>query len=94
MGIRVDVEPSLVWDNGTRKMVKRSAVTVHMVGNKGTIFASAGPMYAVTAAEVFEATQTLRSRLVAHLPGIDRQPTRDPIIGAHGFDDDANEEIV
>jgi hypothetical protein len=93
MGLRVDVEPCLVWDSQVNKMVRRSMITVHLVGNKGSIFASAGPLYTNNPSEIFEATQTLRSRLIADLPGIDGPATRDQIIGSQGFDD-PDEKIV
>lgn len=63
----IEITPSLVWDNAASCMVSRKAVVVQIVGNKGTVYAEEGPMYAQTAQEVFEAVQILKARLCKEL---------------------------
>lgn len=64
MAFNVQVNPSLVWDNCSNQMVSRKEVVVQIVGNKGTIYAEEGPLYAQTGQEIFEAVQTLKRRLI------------------------------
>ncbi len=67
MGIKVNVEKVLVWDYTIDNMVSRTAVSVDVVGNQGSVYASEGPIYCETGQEIFEATQILKNRLVTGL---------------------------
>lgn len=67
MGIRVDTEKVMLWDSDVSKMVVKTAVTVSLVGNKGSVYACKGPIFCADSAEIFEASQTLRARLTSHL---------------------------
>jgi hypothetical protein len=67
MGIRVNAEKSLVWDFALDQMVTKTAVSVDVVGNKGTVYVSEGPIYCETGQEIFEATQLLKKRLINEL---------------------------
>lgn len=67
MGLKVDTEKVMLWDNDASKMVIKTAVTVSLVGNKGSIYACEGPIICTNGADIFEAVQTLRSKLTAQL---------------------------
>ena len=67
MGIRVNVDKGFVWDNEQQQMVIRSKVVAQIVSNHGTVYAEEGPLYCSTAQEIFEASMTLRRRLVKDL---------------------------
>lgn len=67
MGFKVNVDKGFVWDNEQQQMVIRSKVVVQIVSNHGTVYAEEGPLYCSTAQEIFEATMTLRRRLVKDL---------------------------
>lgn len=72
MGLKVDAVKSLIWDYETNTMVPKTAVTVSIVGNHGTVYAYEGPLYCQTAQEIYEATQLLKQRLVGTLVPKDR----------------------
>lgn len=67
MGIKVNVDKGFMWDNEQQQMVIRSKVVVQIVSNHGTVYAEEGPLYCSTAQEIFEASMTLRKRLVKDL---------------------------
>lgn len=67
MGIQVNAERSLVWDFETNRIVPRTAVSVSIIGNHGTVYATEGPIYCQTRQEIFEATMMLKQRLVGSL---------------------------
>jgi hypothetical protein len=48
-------------------MVRKIRVAVSLVGNRGSVYREAGPLYVETAQEVFEAVQLLRKRLIDSL---------------------------
>ncbi len=48
-------------------MVQKTRVAVRLVGNQGSIYREAGPLYVETAQEIFEAAQLLRERLIKSL---------------------------
>ena len=64
MAFNVIVNPSLVWDNCSNQMVSRKEVVVQIIGNRGSIYAEEGPLYAQTGQEIFEAVQALKGRLM------------------------------
>ena len=64
---KIHVNPSLVWDNCTNQMVPCKEVVVQIVGNKGTVYAEAGPLFVQTGEEIFQAVQTLKVRLTNSL---------------------------
>jgi hypothetical protein len=67
MGIQVNAEKSLVWDKESNQIVPRTAVTVSVVGNHGTVYATEGPVYCQTGQEIFEATMMLKNRLIGSI---------------------------
>ena len=67
MGIKVDVEKALIWDKMVDCMVIKSAVSVSLVGNHGTVYAFEGPIFCSNGQEIFEATQILKNRLIGHI---------------------------
>lgn len=67
MGIRINAVKSMVWNNETNQMVIKTAVSVDLVGNQGTVFASEGPIYCETGQEIFEASMILKQRLVGSI---------------------------
>lgn len=71
MSIAIAADRALVWDNQQTKMVPKIRVEVSLVGNRGSVYREAGPLYVETAQEVFEAVQLLRARLIQSLlPGV------------------------
>jgi hypothetical protein len=68
MSLAIAADRALVWDNQQTKMVRKIRVAVSLVGNQGSVYREAGPLYVETAQEVFEAVQLLRTRLVKSLP--------------------------
>lgn len=70
MSLAIATEKSWVWDQQQAQMVQKIRVIAHLVGNRGSIYSEAGPLYVETAQEVFEASQLLRARLIKSLlPG-------------------------
>lgn len=67
MSLAITADKALVWDKQQTKMVQKIRVAVHLVGNYGSIYREAGPLYVETAQEVFEAAQLLRDRLIKSL---------------------------
>ncbi len=67
MSLAIAADKALVWDNQQTKMVQKIRVAVRLVGNHGSIFREAGPLYVETTQEIFEATQLLRARLIKSL---------------------------
>lgn len=67
MSIAIAADSALVWDKQQTKMVRKIRVAVSLVGNHGSIYREAGPLYVETAQEVFEAVQLLRTRLIKSL---------------------------
>jgi hypothetical protein len=67
MSFAIAADRALVWDNQQTKMVRKIRVAVSLVGNRGSVYHEAGPLYVETAQEVFEAVQLLRTRLIKSL---------------------------
>ncbi len=67
MSLAITAEKVLVWDQQQTRMVQKTRVVVHLVGNRGSIYGKAGPLYIETAQEFFEASQLLRARLIKSL---------------------------
>ena len=67
MSFAIAADRALVWDNQQTKMVRKIRVEVRLVGNRGSVYREAGPLYVETAQEVFEAVQLLRKRLIDSL---------------------------
>ncbi len=67
MSLAIAADKTLVWDNQQTKMVQKTRVAVQLVGNQGSIYHEAGPLYVETAQEIFEAAQLLRERLIKSL---------------------------
>lgn len=68
MGLQIDTEKVLVWDNTQFKMVERTSVSVSIVGNKGTVYAVEGPLICETGYDICEAARILKERLLGRLP--------------------------
>lgn len=70
MSLAIAAEKSLVWDRQQAQMVQKIRVMAHLVGNHGSVYGEAGPLYVENAQEAFEASQLLRARLIKSLlPG-------------------------
>jgi hypothetical protein len=67
MSLAITADRALVWDHQRTKMVPKIRVEVSLVGNRGSVYREAGPLYVETAQEVFEAVQLLRTRLIDSL---------------------------
>ena len=67
MSLAIATDKALVWDKQQTKMVQKTRVAVRLVGNHGSIYREAGPLYVETAQELFEAAQLLRERLIKSL---------------------------
>ncbi|MCB1826084.1 MAG: hypothetical protein KDJ54_16505 [Candidatus Competibacteraceae bacterium] len=67
MSLAIAADKALVWDQQQTKMVQKTRVAVRLVGNQGSIYREAGPLYVETAQEIFEAAQLLRERLIKSL---------------------------
>lgn len=67
MGIQVNVEPVLVWDQDCECMVNRKSIIARIVGNNGTVYVEEGPLYAETGQEIYEASEKLKRRMVDRL---------------------------
>lgn len=67
MSLAIAADKMLVWDNQRTKMVPKIRVAVSLVGNQGSVYREAGPLYVETAQEIFEAVQLLRARLIKSL---------------------------
>ena len=74
MGLRINADRTLVWDNTSNQMQIKTMVTVSIVTNRGTVLAEEGPLFCDNGQEIFEATMMLRNRIVAHLPGMAADP--------------------
>ena len=72
MGIRIDTQKMILWDNEQNCMVTKTEVFVRLLFNKGTIMVEAGPLYCIDEKEIFEATRLLYERMISPLPGIRR----------------------
>jgi len=72
MGLRIDTQKVLLWDNDQNMMVTKTEVFMRIVTNKGSIIKEEGPLYCTDGKEIFEATRILHSRMVSALPGIRR----------------------
>lgn len=66
MSLAITADKALIWDQQQTKMVQKTRVAVRLVGNQGSIYREAGPLYVETAQEIFEAAQLLRERLIDH----------------------------
>ncbi|HAO32734.1 MAG TPA: hypothetical protein PLP22_03855 [Candidatus Competibacter sp.] len=64
MSLSVKADKALIWDKLQSKMVTKIRVTVSLVGNQGSVFHEAGPLYVENAPEIFEAIEVLRARLI------------------------------
>jgi len=67
MSLAITADKALIWDQQQTKMVQKTRVAVRLVGNPGSIYREAGPLYVETAQEIFEAAQLLRERLIKSL---------------------------
>ena len=67
MSLAITADKALIWDQQQTKMVQKTRVAVRFVGNQGSIYREAGPLYVETAQEIFEAAQLLRERLIKSL---------------------------
>lgn len=67
MSLAITADKTLVWDNQRSKMVPKTRVAVSLIGNQGSVYREAGPLYVETAQEVFEAVELLRMRLIKSL---------------------------
>ena len=67
MSLAITADKALIWDQQQTKMVQKTRVAVRLVGNQGSIYREAGPLYVETAQEIFEAAQLLRERLIKSL---------------------------
>ena len=67
MSLAITADKALVWDNQRFKMVPKILVGVSLVGNRGSVYREAGPLFVETAQEVFEAVELLRARLIKSL---------------------------
>ncbi|HRD67683.1 MAG TPA: hypothetical protein PKY50_16180 [Candidatus Competibacter sp.] len=67
MSLAIVADKMLVWDNQQTKMVPKIRVAVSLVGNRGSVYREAGPLYVETAQEILEAVQLLRTRLIKSL---------------------------
>jgi hypothetical protein len=67
MSLAITADKALVWDNQRFKMVPKIRVGVSLIGNKGSVYREAGPLFVETAQEVFEAVELLRARLIKSL---------------------------
>jgi hypothetical protein len=61
MGVHTSIQESLVWDNFLNKMVVKTEVIKRVIGNKGSVFFEAGPLYVElnNPEEILEAKETL-----------------------------------
>ena len=67
MSFAIATDKALVWDRQQTQMVQKIRVVVSLVGNRGSVYRKAGPLYVETGQEVFEAVQLLRARLIHSL---------------------------
>ena len=67
MSFAIAADRALVWDNQQTRMVPTIRIEVSLMGNRGSVYREAGPLYVETAQEVFEAVQLLRKRLIDSL---------------------------
>ncbi|HRY17259.1 MAG TPA: hypothetical protein P5149_02550 [Candidatus Competibacteraceae bacterium] len=67
MSFTIAADKALVWDRQQNQMVQKIRVVVSLIGNRGSVYREAGPLYAETGQEVFEAVQLLRTRLIQSL---------------------------
>lgn len=67
MSFSIVADRVLVWDRQCAKMVLKTRVEVSLVGNQGSVYREAGPLYVETAQEIYEAAQLLRARLIKSL---------------------------
>lgn len=67
MSLAITADKMLVWDNQQTKMVTKVRVMVSLISNQGNVFREAGPLYAETPQEIFEAAGLLRARLIKSL---------------------------
>ena len=72
MGIRIDTQKMILWDNELNCMVTKTEVFVRFISNKGTIMVEAGPLYCIDGKEIFEATRLLYERMFSSMLGIQR----------------------
>ena len=70
MGFQIDTKKVLLWDNTQNIMVQKTEVFVRIITNKGSIIREEGPLYCLDGKEIFEATKTLRDRIISSLPGL------------------------
>lgn len=67
MSFSIVADRVLAWDRQCAKMVLKTRVEVSLVGNQGSVYREAGPLYVETAQEIYEAAQLLRARLIKSL---------------------------
>ena len=68
MSFATETEKRWVWDRQQVRLVQKIRVVVSLVGNHGSVYGEAGPLFVETVPELFEATQLLRERLIRTLP--------------------------
>lgn len=64
MGLKIDTEKVLKWNNDTNRMDVTVEVTVSIVTNQGTVLFEEGPMYCKTGQDVYLASELLKERLL------------------------------
>lgn len=67
MGLKIDTEKCLIWDNDLFNMVIKTAVYVRVIGTRNTIFIEEGPLYCENGQEIHDATQKLRRKIYQRL---------------------------
>jgi hypothetical protein len=70
MGIQIDTQKVILWDNDLHRMVPKTEVFVRVVTYKGAVMIEEGPLYCIDGKEVYDATRLLYNRLRCSLPGI------------------------
>ncbi len=67
MSLAITADKAPIWDQQQTKMVQKTRVAVRLVGNQGSIYREAGPLYVETAQEIFYVAQLVRERLIKPL---------------------------
>jgi len=73
MGMKIDTQKVLIWDNDQCQMVTKTEVFARVVTNRGTVIMEQGPLYCCNGKEIFDAAKILNDRIISSLPGISRK---------------------
>lgn len=65
MGMQLEMNRVLIWNKETNQMEAKTEIVKKVVGNQGTVFFEAGPLYVENEAEILEASQTLDRHLLS-----------------------------